>query len=173
MKKRWVLFLCFLFTSISMPCSASIIKKPPTKVPAEITYKDLTCSEQDKACIYEIISTVGETGKLGLYFKQDHLEELGAQINHVHPLKFLATIFSDPYLKGCMISVWNDYFKKGRFMGGLVPNLTREAEKGKLDQYIPDFAADVGVNLEQIRPFFESRDWDNLVYFLIHANPAN
>lgn len=164
---RTLFILCF-FCWFAMPATASIIKKPPAKT-LETLYKDLTFTEQDRANIYEIISTMAEKGKLGLLFQQNHLRELGAQINHVHPLKFLASIFKDPYLKSSMYYIWNDYFKRNGFLEGLAPSLTREAEKGKLDMYLKDFAADVGVSPEALKAYFDVRDWENLVLFLIQS----
>jgi len=168
MQRKWCTFLLVLITLVSTPITASIIKKPPAK-PTETPYKELVCTEQDKTYIYEIISTMAGNGKLSLLFKQSQLKEMGAQINHVHPLKFLSSIFANPYLKSCMAQVWDDYFKKNGFLDGLAPSLTREAEKGKLTQYLKEFSAEVGVKEEHLRPYFEARDWENLVLFLIQS----
>ena len=168
MQQSWFLFLLVLTTFLAAPMGASIIKKPPAK-PTEITYKDLICTDQHKACIYEIISTMAEHGKLSLLFKQSHLKELGAQINEVHPLKFLSAIFTDPYLKSCMYYIWNDHFKRNGFLDGLGPSLTREAERGKLHQHLNEFSAEVGVPPEHVRPHFDTCDWENLVLYLIHS----
>ena len=54
-------------------------------------------------------------------------------------------------------------------MEGLGPNLSKESEKGKLDQYIGDFAAEVQVQADAIRPYFQQGDWDGLVEHLIHS----
>lgn len=168
MRKIWSIVFFAIAISLTSTLGASIIKKPPTKS-TELAYKDLACTEADKANIYEIISTMAENGKLSLLFKQGHLKELGSQINHVHPLKFLSTIFSDAHLKSCMYYIWNDYFKRNGFMDGLGPSLGRESEKGKLNQYIGDFAKDVGVPAENLKPYFEAQDWENLVLFLIQS----
>lgn len=168
MLRKWFLFLLVFLAFFASPATASIIKKPPAK-PTETLYKDLVCTDQDRANIYEIISTMAEKGKLGLLFQQSHLREIGAQINHVHPLKFLASIFKDPHLKSCMYYVWDDYFKRNGFLDGLAPSLTREAEKGKLHFYLSDFATDVGVSAEGLKPYFDAHDWENMVLFLIQS----
>lgn len=168
MKYRNLVLMSLILIFSAHPMTASIIRKPPVKT-GEVTYKDLVCTEQDKAYIYEIISTVAETSKLSLAFKKGQIEEKGAQILHVHPLKFLSTIFTNPYLKSCMYYVWDDYFKKMKFMGGLVPNLTRESEKGRLEQYIKEFSVEVGVPAENLKPYFDAHDWENLVLHLIQS----
>lgn len=165
MRQFLVVFLLFFWAA---PMTASIIKKPPVKS-GEVAYKDIPITEEQKNLIYEIISTVAETGKMRLLFKQDYLKGLGEQINEVHPLKFLETIFSDSHLKMCMLSIWNDYFKRNEFLGGLCPSLDREMDKGKLLMHINDFGTAVGVPGENIRPFFEQRSWEPLVLFLIQS----
>jgi hypothetical protein len=148
------------------PTLASIIKIPPAS--KDVSYKDLICTETDKAMITEIITALGENGKLSLLMKRDHLKELGARISHIHPLKFLAVIFSHPQLKSYMLIVFDDYFKRTNFMDDLGPALSREAEKGKLDLYWKDFAHEVRIPPANIRPFFDNRDWENLVRYLMH-----
>src|SRR3990167_9942727 len=160
------LVLFFAVSSLQAQPLASIIKIPPAS--KDLSYKDLICTETDKMMIAEIITALGENGKLSLLMKQSHLKELGARISHVHPLKFLCVIFSHPQLKSYMIIVFDDYFKRTNFMDDLGPALSREAEKGKLDLYWKDFAAEVKVPPANIKPFFDNRDWENLVRYLMH-----
>lgn len=169
MLRRVRLFLpCLLLVLFATPAMASIIKKPPAKA-GEVAYKDLVCTDEQKACIYEIISAMGENGKLGLLFKQNHLKALGDRISDVHPMKFLETIFANPYLKTCMMTIWNDYFKRNGFMEGLAPSLTREMEKNNLMQHINEFGTTLGIPGEHMKAYFEKSDWENLVLFLIQS----
>lgn len=161
----------FLFAAAAIlpaPAMASIIKKPPVKS-TEISYKDLVCTETHKADIYELISTMAETNLVGLYFKENHLKALGDRINEVHPLKFLAVIFSDSYLKSCMGVIWDSSFKRGEFLEGLGGRLSREMEKGKLLIHLEPFGAAVGIPHEKMRPYFDAQDWGSFVLFLIHS----
>lgn len=154
---------------ISCNFLGSIIKFPPGggQPPQMSPYKELVCSEEDRANIYELIMTMAREGKMSLLFKQSHMKLLGAKICHVHPLKFLATIFSDPQLKECMREVFNDHFKRNGFMDGLGSSLTREAEKGTCEIYLKEFSQEVGVKVEILHKFFQARDWDGFVRCLI------
>jgi hypothetical protein len=145
---------------------SSIIKITPPR-PKDETYEQLPCTDFEKECVREIITTLGTEGKLTLLFMQGHLWELGAKIEQVHPLKFLASIFAYPDLKLYMVEIFDDYFKRTGFMDGLSPNLDIEAKKGRLDQYINGFALEINVDPAIIRPYFESREWEELVYALI------
>ncbi len=157
------LSLVLLFAA---PLTASIIKRPPEKT-GELAYKDLVCTAEHQGCIYEIISTMAENNKLTLLFKQSHLKELGDKISEVHPMKFMSTIFTHPYLRSCMPSIWSDYFKRTGFMDGLGPSLTREMERGKLVSLIDDFSTEVNIPAHQLRPYFEVQDWDSLIQLLM------
>lgn len=153
---------------ISTNGNGSIIKKPPPK-PVEMGWDELICSETDRTNIHEIVSTVAEKNKLSLLFQQNYLREKGAQIAHVHPLKFLSVIFSNPHLKTCMFYIWDDYFKRSSFVADLSAALTREADKGKLHPYLGDFCKEVGVASETVKSYFDTRDWENFVLFLIQS----
>lgn len=148
---------------------ASIIKIPPADSGSkEITYNELICTEADKANIAYIIQTLAENGKLSLLFKQGELKRLGAEINHVHPLKFLETIFANPALKACMRDISNDYFKWNGFLDGLVPSLTNQANQNKLAQHLNEFAKKTETNPKELAPYFQSQDWENLVRYLMN-----
>jgi hypothetical protein len=150
------------------PLTSSVAKSNLVKK-AEDPYEKLTCSEIDRENIDEIITTLAKNGKLGLLFKQNHLKALGARIDHLHPLKLLSAIFSNPDLKSHMGDIFNDYFKRNGFMDGIGPSLTSNADQGNLNQYIDKFAQEVNVPAESLRPYFENRDWEGLIESLING----
>jgi hypothetical protein len=151
---------------------AKIISIPPEIPKGDVPYQELTCSDQDKKRIAEIITTMADKGKLYLYMNQEHLKKLGKQIDHVHPLKFLATIFADGQLAPCMSPIFEDFFKRVEFLRGLEPSLTREHLKGKLEQYIDDFARELSISSQELRPFFKRGNWEELVRYLMYKKGA-
>jgi hypothetical protein len=151
---------------------ASLVKIPPAPQ-AEVLYKDLVCTDEDKALMFELITTIESHAKLQLLFKIVHLKNIGAKLQHVHPLKFLAFIFTHPELKPLMSPISDDYFKWTEFLDGITPNLLRESIKGKLDSYLNDFAKEIGIAPEQIRPYFQSQDWAHFIQFLIRSETAS
>lgn len=145
-----------------------VIKIPPKQ--NKLTYAELPGSSiEDQRKIIELFSTMGSHGKIDLLLHyKGHLEQLGKEIEHVHPLKLLGVIFSTPNMKGYMDNVYNDYFKWKNFIEGLEPNMNRELMKNNLLQHIDDFAKDVNVSAESIRPFFNNKDWTGLIKYLIY-----
>lgn len=149
---------------------ASIIKFPPSGDKGDKSYSELICSEKDVAAIQKLITNLAKHDRLTLFFTNEGtlLKQLGAQINHVHPLKFLATIFKDPTLRSCLPIIADDYFKWSNFMEGVSSSLTREADKGKLEAHLTSFCADIGVSFDHIRKYFQNRDWESLVRSLMN-----
>jgi hypothetical protein len=144
---------------------ATMIKFPPEN--KSQSYQDLVCTQTDQSNISEIITLMAEHNKLSLLLKKSYLQNLGAQINHVHPLKFLSTIVTNIRLRECLYEIFDDYFKRNGFMDGIGPSLTRESEKGKLDQYIGDFSEEVKMPRERLTKYFQTRDWEGLVRLFI------
>jgi hypothetical protein len=153
------------FAKKKLPLSA-IIKIPPKT--AEETYMGLACSEIDRKNIHDLVNTLAENGKISLLFNhQTTLKGIGAALAHVHPMKFLGVIFSNPQLKANMAKVFDDPFKRIEFVEGITPNMMLQFEKGKLFPFIPDFAKEVGRPEQELRPFFQSLNWEGLIRYLI------
>ena len=153
-------------SAVTLP---EVAKIESVDVPKVNPYESLSLSDTDRAHVSEIITILAENGKLSLLFKKNHLKELGSQINHLHPLKFLSAIFSNPALKARMGEIFKDYFKRNGFMGELSDSLTEASDSGELNHYIEKFAREVNVPAEEIRPYFLNQDWEGLIDFLIYG----
>ena len=106
--------------------------------------------------------------KLG--FKKKDLEKKGRKINHVHPIRFLGTVFSDPYLKGCMKDIRESYFKWHGFVDGYSVRMEEEHDKGNLLPYVNSFCQIVNGNPDQVRAFIMKRDWEGLMRYLVRLD---
>ena len=157
------------YEGLGCPLLASIVKFPPGGQKKDVPYAELSCSEDDQKFIRELIETLGEEGKIALLFKATYLKRLGALICHVHPIKFLATIFKDTYLSQCATMIMEDSFKRAEFMDGLGSGLAREMEKGTLESYLADFQKEIGgtTKLDEIQAICKTRNWERLIYYLL------
>lgn len=169
---RFKILILTLATTASI--SASIIKVTPKEVAknpvvAVTPYSELVCTENDKKIVAQIITTMASNNKFSLLMKKGDLEALGSEIDHLHPLKFLSAIFTQPSLKVPMYEIFDDKFKKDGFLGGLAPGLTRDANEGKLMQYVNDFSAEVKADPEKIKEFFRTQKWEMMVRYLIES----
>lgn len=134
-------------------------------------FSNLRLTNIDKENITFIITSMGEQGKLWLLVHKSELSEKGDKIQGVHPLKFLAVIFKDEYLKKvCMPTILNDYYKKKNFIEGLGASMTREAQKGKIQKYMPDFLMEINLDKkhsEKLLEFVEARNWEGFVWYIV------
>lgn len=145
---------------------AAIVKIIPQK---DLPYAELPCTDQDQIKIAELISFIADNNYATLLWRETHVRHLGAQINSVFPLKFLA--YAIKTLKPQLRIIFEDTLKRNGFMvgqDGLSVNLNRESQKGTLGPYIIPFAIDLGVSPASIEPFFIRGDWEGLVSFLIY-----
>jgi len=157
---------------------AQFIRIPPG-AKSDPVYDNLVCTEEDQMLITTLILTLSESNPFTLIIQQEQLRKIGEQINHVHPFKFLGTIFSNPRLKLGMRNVMGNIFKAQGFLDGLAPSLTREASKGKLLQYLDKFAEEVGVDSTALKKLYENKnwsgsnwthaEWEKIVWFLIES----
>ncbi len=147
----------------------SLVKVKPEK---NEPFHNLRLTEQDKENITYIITSLGEQGKLTLLVNKSELTRRGDLIQGVHPLKFLTVVFRDEYLKKvCMPEILKDYFKKKNFLDGLGANMTKEAQKGKIQKYMPDFLSEINLNSkhsESLLKFVEIRDWEGFVRYIVN-----
>ena len=88
------------------------------------------------------------------------------ELDPVHPLKFLATVFANPVLKNYVPDIFKHSFLKERFMGGVIKGMEREAPRKNIEPYLADFAREVGASAEALRPFIRAKDWEGLVVHL-------
>jgi len=167
------LFFCFTLAASSQNVQASILSslikvKPEKNEP----FHNLRLTNQDKENITYIITSLGEQGKLTLLVNKSELTRRGDLIQGVHPLKFLTVVFKDEYLKKvCMPAILKDYFKKKNFLDGLGANMTREAQKGKLQKYMPDFLNEINLSSEHsenLLKFVETRDWEGFIRHIVN-----
>lgn len=153
------------------PMAALIdIRLPPRAPVGDVTYSQLRCTEEDRSNISDLTRTLGKSSKWGILANSVKLIRIGFAINHVHPLKFLAVIFSQPELKECMKLIYDDYyFKRLNFMNGLKDSLNAQASLGKLERYLDDFAEEIGAKSADLLPFVTAKDWDGMVIFLMKS----
>ncbi len=165
--------MVFFFTKLSshplhyaLPI-AGFIKTSPQK--DYQTYSQLPLTDEYRGKITDLITTIGTKGKLDLLVHhKSRLEKLGDDIDeHVHPLRFLSVIFSNPQLKSYMGEINHDYFKWSEFIKGLSKRLNVEMKKGCVLKFLDAFSLEINVPAEGVRPLCEKGNWEELVEYLI------
>ncbi len=135
------------------------------------TYALIPIKEEQAQIIYDIIETVAKNNVLQLGLKKSELEKKRKKIDDVHPLRFLGTIFSNPYLRQrCMPKIQDSIFKWRAFLGGLSGTMDREYDRNNLMSHIPGFCKVVKADEESVRHYLQKKEWEKLVKYLIKSN---
>ncbi|MFA5250607.1 MAG: hypothetical protein WC371_04305 [Parachlamydiales bacterium] len=155
---------------------AKIIRIPPKEKP--LPYDQLPgSSQEDREKVIKLFTLLGTHSKTSLLFSHfNEANNLGDEIEHIHPLKLLGCLFSCPGMQKHMDNVCCDYFKWKSFLeghgnhSGFLPNMDREMKKNNLIRHLPDFAKEVNIPQEKLDPYFQNQDWLGLLKFLIYRN---
>lgn len=130
-------------------------------------YDNLPISNEEKQKIAKILTTMADNNVFQLLFEKKYLERLGQEVHHVHPVRFLGTVFIDPNLVKCMHSIHSSGFKWGGFMDGFAERLKGEIKAGNVNHYIPGLAEKLNVRASDIQAYINTKDIEGLVVFLM------
>ena len=144
-----------------------IIKIPPKKN-TNLTYQELPCPKKDQNKIIDLITTIGNHGKFDLLLNhKSRCEKLGDEVRYIHPYKFLSVIMKNPETKKAMKNIYEDFFKWHNFIGGIAPVLNNHKKMGTLNKYLNDFADDIHIHPNHLKPFIEAGNWKEFIHYII------
>lgn len=151
-----------------------IIPKLDENTEDKSPYAKLAIKDSEAQMIYQIIHIVASNTIGSLLFKQGELEDLGIKVQHVHPLKFLEVVFTNPQLKEDMKNVeeWRLTKLQGFMQGsGGTPGFSQKCEKesarNNLLPHVLGFCQAVKAHPDQVRDLIEKKQWEKLVRYLI------
>ncbi|MDN3507222.1 MAG: hypothetical protein P0S96_08350 [Simkaniaceae bacterium] len=148
------------------------LAQPPSEEVELNAYESLPITLEEKQKISELLNTMAENNVFMLLFEKKHLERLGQDINHVHPMRFIGTVFSSPRLKYCMHQIRRSGFKWDGFMDGFSERFAQEQKANNINAYVPGLAEVLGVNEADMQKFINKKDFVGLINFLmVNARP--
>ena len=148
------------------------LAESPEKEEKLNSYEALPITFEEKQKIAKILITMAENNIFQLLFEKKHLERLGFEINHVHPIRFIGTVFSDPRLAHCMRRIKRSGFKWDGFMDGFSQRFREEIKANNINAYVPGLAESLNVKPEEIQAYVNNNDLEGLIIFLMgNANP--
>lgn len=135
-------------------------------------YNAVLTPEEQKDISY-VIETVGNASLYSIAKAKSSIKRSGKQVEHVHPLKFLAYIFSNEKLKACLHNVRGRSWVWGQFFKGLKNSFEEEAARDNILPHIKDFTLRVGVDMNTFYPLVKNGRWKEFVDALITAIPGS
>jgi hypothetical protein len=127
---------------------------------------------EEKNYIRFIVTTLANKSLITIALAKGDLEEAGDRIDHIHPLRFLMTVFTDEELKVGIRNIRGKGWVWGHFLGGLKECLATETQIGNMKkEYITNFSQIVKINSTLIQPVISQQKWDDFVDLLITHIP--
>jgi hypothetical protein len=129
-------------------------------------------SKEEKKNIRFIVTTLASGSLFTIGKKSSDLKEAGKRIDHLHPFRFLMTIFTDEELKAGIAAI-RDYggWVGSEFFDGIKGSLEEEAKQENLHQFTGDFAQKVKIDENLISPLLKQGKWLEFVNILIDKIP--
>lgn len=119
-------------------------------------------TDEEKEKIREIFKTVAEKG-VGLVLEKNRLEQLGKEIEHVHPFALMETV-PKHHMRAIFAS--KNPFKTKNVIDGIAKGILREIEADNLHCYTARFAAKFGKSKVKIQNLINYRQWRPLVNYI-------
>ena len=123
-------------------------------------------TESEEKLIWELVDNLGNKGYWDLLLIKSRMYEIQEKIQHIHPLRFLGIIYSDPYLKECMKKAFKKTLVKKNFIDGLRDNFLKEFPSNNVYPLIPGFCKKLGADPDQVNMLIQKHQWERLLRYL-------
>ncbi len=138
-------------------------------------WKEVKAEEED---ISFIINTLAYKSLASVFCKKKKLEEAGDRINHLHPLRFLLFILSDPKLNAGLRAIYSRDLLWSSFVGGTYTSLKEESDRGNMhEECVSDFCSQLSINDPdvqfEIAQALQAQSWDVFMKLLFLHVPRN
>ena len=133
-------------------------------------YRPVSASE--KADMRFILKNLSSASWFKLLDMKSALDAAGNRIDHIHPLRFLVTIFSNEELKAYIHGMRSQKLIWKKFFSTLADNLEKESISSNLKkEYIKHFSNEVNVEESLFLNAIEQRRWDEFLSILFKHIP--
>lgn len=127
---------------------------------------------EEKNDIRYIVTTLANKSLIAIALAKSDLEAAGDRIDHIHPLRFLMTVFSDEELKVGIRNIRGRGWIWSHFVGGLKESLSTEARIDNMrNEFVYHFAQSVKIDSKIIIPPVSQQKWEEFVDLLITHIP--
>ena len=134
------------------------------------SYDELIITAEARGKIEELLQTMAENNVFQLLFLRKRLEKIGREIDFVHPMRFIGTVFSDPRLVRYMREIRKTSFKWDGFVGGFGKRFKAEIKANNVNDYVPGLAKLLGIKEGGIRIYIEHKNFEGLVLYLMRQS---
>lgn len=130
-------------------------------------------TDYEKKKIRYVIETMGYSSLFAIAKASSELESAGKEVDHVHPLRFLAFIFSDEKLKAAIHNIKDSSWTWNKFSKGLREGLEEEFNQHNLLTHLDHFSTHLKINTKKIHALAEQKKWKEFIDLLFNDIPRS
>jgi hypothetical protein len=151
----------------------SIVIKPSNQTLNPQTQRDyyVLPTSAEKADMSYIANSLSNFSLLKIKSVESSLKKAGDRIERVHPLQFLAYLFTNEETKVSVRNLEGRAWVWKEFVAGFVKSLNEENAAGLVLPYAQDFANHLGIDVNLILPTLQSGKWEQFIVTLIRVVP--
>lgn len=149
----------------------SVIESDPPSKPTG--YESLAISSEESWKIGEILRTMAENNVMALLFERKRLERLGDEIRHVHPIRFIGTVFADADYTRYMFIIRQSGFKWNGFIDGFKERFKEEIKAGNVRPHLAGLARSLSVDETRLAGYVDEKDFEGMVLYLMRMSRKN
>lgn len=129
-------------------------------------------SKDEKADITYIIRTLAYESLISIGGKRSSLKKAGDRIDHIHPLRFLMTVFQEEELKAGIAAIrgQTSWVKDG-FFDGLIGSLKEEGGKDNLISFSDHFSKTLNIPSKSVNTYLQKGNHKEFIDYLIDTIP--
>ncbi len=127
----------------------------------------LNITHRQSVCIDTIIYSLGEKSTGSLMFNAFQLRSMGKEIEQVHPLEFLTYICKKPRIFNYLKDTRGRYFQWNAFISGFSDKCNNANEYTRIREDLEAFAEGLDLDVYDLWPFVQSKDWKGFVNYLL------
>lgn len=131
-------------------------------------------TKQEKKDLVYIVHSLARNSWTSILSDKSALKKAGDRIGHLHPLRFLMTVFTDEELKADISAVRGRSLVWKNFYEGLENSFKQESQKNNIPQeFVDDFAARLGIDVALVTPLINESRWKDFIDTLIDKVPRS
>lgn len=119
-----------------------------------------------------ILRSLSNYSLIRIAANRSSIEKAGDRLDHIHPLRFLITVFTDEELKVYIRNMYDRSLVWKEFMHWVNDTFSREADSNNLSfEYLQDISLHTKVDPNILLPYVQKRQWSDLIGAMITNVP--
>lgn len=162
--------LALISTAICEPSKlTALCSSPVAKALHGLRGRDYNAAitHNEKKDLRFILRSLAHHSLIKISWNSSSIKKAGDRLEHLHPFKFLESIFTDSELSDCVARIKGRSWVWKEFLDGITDSLHKESSCGNLKGYLKEFAERLHIDIKELQPSFYRQRWKEFVGIII------